>query len=419
MHRPNMSSERGAILLHVAIAMVTLIAVNTFVVDYGVMWVGRRQAQNAADAGALAGAVAMAFDPDGLIDQSETGPARQAAHQVALSNTIWGEPPDVNIATDVFFTNQPADMCQDSDGNPRCIRVNVYRNQERGNYLPSLFGLAVGLTGQGVRATATARVAVADATDCLKPVAIPDKWLDVNDTTAPTAPAEAWTQDDTFETHTKQGNSWNPLANPDVYVAPSETDPGTGFTVAADLGMRLVLSEGAPGSVTAGGYAPVQLPRPDGGTGGHYFRENIKYCNGVPVVIGETLPAEEAEDIPDLAHVGFHQLIDRDPDAEWDPSTNSVVNSCAQDSTPCAAHSPRVVAIPVYDTGQYYNGIVNGQAAPPITLVNIVGFFVDWEGREDGQYIVEGYITEAPGLETGGTGITPQSSLLSQIQLVR
>ena len=48
--KPTRSSERGAILVHVAIAMLALIAVNTFVVDYGVMWVARRQAQNAADA---------------------------------------------------------------------------------------------------------------------------------------------------------------------------------------------------------------------------------------------------------------------------------------------------------------------------------------------------------------------------------
>ncbi|RPH57260.1 MAG: hypothetical protein EHM89_14215, partial [Acidobacteria bacterium] len=330
MNRPKRSSERGAILLHVAIAMLALIAVNTFVVDYGVMWVGRRQAQNAADAGALAGAVAMAFDPEGWTDRSETGPARLAALQVARSNAIWGEPPDVNIATDVFFTDQPAAQCRDTDGNARCIRVNVYRNQERGNSLPALFGVAVGLTEQGVRATATARVAVADGTDCIKPVAIPDKWRDVNDTTAPTAPAETWTQDDTFETHAQTGNNWFPLANPDAYVAPSETDPGTGFTVAADLGMWLVLSKHTPASVGAGAYTPVQLP------GDRGFRDNIKECNGIAVVIGDTLPTEDESttDIGDSVHKGFKHLIDLDPHAEWDPSTNSVVNSCAQDATP-------------------------------------------------------------------------------------
>ena len=107
MDRSPLRSERGAILLHVAIGLLILIAVNTFVVDYGVMWVGRRQAQNAADAGALAGAVAIAFDVDGWTDRTETGPARTAARQMAVTNVVWGQAPDVNIATDVFFTRAP------------------------------------------------------------------------------------------------------------------------------------------------------------------------------------------------------------------------------------------------------------------------------------------------------------------------
>jgi hypothetical protein len=361
----------------------------------------------------------MAFDPEGWTDRSVEGPARLAAFQVARTNEIWGEPPDVNIATDVFFTDQPAAQCRDDDGNARCIRVDVYRNQQRDNALPSVFGLIVGLTGQGVRATATARVAVADGTDCIKPLAIPDKWQDVNDTTAPTAPANTWTQFDTFETHSRSGNSWNPLANPDTYTAPSESDPGTGFTVATDVGMELVLAQGMPSVISAGGFTGVHLPGELG------FRDAIKGCNGIPVVIGDALEPETVDgDIPDSVHKGFHHVIDMDPYAEWDPSTNSVINSCAQAANPCAGSSPRIVALPVYDTGQFYNGIINGQASPPVTVVNIVGFFVDWEGREDegpldGQYVVKGFITEAPGLELGNSTITPEASLLSQIQLVR
>ena len=54
--------ERGAILVQVAIAILVLTALSTFVVDHGILWVSRGQAQNAADAGALSGAVARAFD---------------------------------------------------------------------------------------------------------------------------------------------------------------------------------------------------------------------------------------------------------------------------------------------------------------------------------------------------------------------
>ncbi len=49
-------------LVHTALVLIGLMALSTFVVDYGILWASRRQAQNAADAGALAGAVHMLYD---------------------------------------------------------------------------------------------------------------------------------------------------------------------------------------------------------------------------------------------------------------------------------------------------------------------------------------------------------------------
>jgi hypothetical protein len=408
------TSERGAILIQVAIGILILIAINTFVVDYGVMWVGRRQAQNSADAGALAGAVAMAFDPDGWTNRSETGPARLAARQMALSNFVWGQAPDVNIATDVFFTDQPADRCApDAEGNTPCLRVDVYRNQARGNALPALFGVAVGLTEQGVRATATARVAVANASECLKPWAIPDKWLDVHDVT-PVIDENTWTEDDEFEIDTKQGNQYIPLDPPDVYTPPDANDPGTGFTVMADHGRQIILKEGGPStSISPGVFYPIRLPRIDGpSTGGDDYRENIATCNGLPVEIGQTVESENGNMIGPTKQ-GVEDLIALDPDAEWDPSTNSVVNSCAQSATPCGAQSPRIVAIPVFDTAIYHS--TRRQGLPVFTIVNILGFFID---RLQGNNVV-GYLTKAPGLVVGNSTIALSASFLSQIQLVR
>lgn len=409
-----MTSERGAILLHVAIGLMVLIGVTTFVVDYGVMWVGRRQAQNAADAGALAGAVAMAFDAGGWTDRTPTGPARTAARQLAVSNFVWGQPPDVNITTDVFFTDQPADRCApDPDGNAPCIRVDVYRNQQRGNPLPALFGLAVGLTEQGVRATATARVAVANASDCMKPWAIPDKWLDRYDVT-PVVDTDTWTLDDEFETEDRSGSTVTPLVPPDVYTPPTADDPGTGFTVAVDGGLRLTLKQGGPStSIAPGVFYPVRIPRYDGiSTGGDDYRENIASCNGIPIEIGDTLQTENGNMIGPTKQ-GVQDLIALDPGAYWDSSTQSVQGSCAQSASPCAARSPRIVAIPLFDTGEYYAGKLSGLTT--LTVVNILGFFIaDMQGND-----VIGYLTEAPGLTTGSSTIAPESSFLSQIQLVR
>ena len=55
-------AQEGAIFVQVGIALFVLMGFSVFVLDYGVMWIARAQAQNAADAGALAGAVARGFD---------------------------------------------------------------------------------------------------------------------------------------------------------------------------------------------------------------------------------------------------------------------------------------------------------------------------------------------------------------------
>src|SRR5262245_42056572 len=92
-------SERGAILIQVVVAMLALIAFTMFVVDYGILLVSRHQAQNAADAGALAGAVSLALDDPA--DRSDAGATKVAAHTFALTNKVWGDDPDVRMATDI------------------------------------------------------------------------------------------------------------------------------------------------------------------------------------------------------------------------------------------------------------------------------------------------------------------------------
>ena len=91
--------DRGAVLVHVAFALLALMAFASFTFDYGVFWVSRRQAQNAADAGALAGAVALALDDK--TDFSTTGPAKQSALAAAQANMVWGQAPNIVPATDI------------------------------------------------------------------------------------------------------------------------------------------------------------------------------------------------------------------------------------------------------------------------------------------------------------------------------
>jgi hypothetical protein len=335
---------------------------------------------------------------------------------MAMTHPVIGTTPNVVIATDVVFTGQPADMCPaDANGNTGCIRVDVYRNQERGNPLPSIFGQAFGITAHGVRATATARMAIADASDCLKPWIIPDKWLDRYDVT-PTIDVDNWTEDDRFETRDDMDN---PLPNPDIYTPPSTPGGGTGFKATpisqgGDIGRRVVLKQGGPStSIGPGVFQPVRIPRYDGeSTGGDEYRENIATCNGLPIGIGDVLESENGNMVGPTRQ-GTLDLIALDPNAQWDSTTNSVVNSCAT-ATPSCGRSPRIVAVPVYDTSSY--DTTRRQGLPTFTVVNILGFFIDDMQGND----VVGYFTEVPGLVRSATAaVDPNAAFMFSIQLIR
>ena len=165
--RPHLASERGAVLVHVAIALIGLMAFSTFVIDYGIMWTARRQAQNSADAAAMAGAISLAY-----VDFDDQAQARQAALDVAVLNNIWGTDPDITPADVTFPVCPPGSP---GAGTNSCIRVDVFRNQRAGgNPLPVFFGRLVGVPNQGVQATATAEALFGNTTDCVKPFAIPD-----------------------------------------------------------------------------------------------------------------------------------------------------------------------------------------------------------------------------------------------------
>lgn len=391
--------QRGAVLIHVAFGLLALTAFTTFAVDYGVLWVARGQAQNAADAGALAGAIALGFDGP---DRTNDGPAKQAAWRVASGHAIWGEAPDVRIASDVTFPTCP-------DGRSDCIRVDVYRTPARGNALPMYFGPLLGLTEQGVRATATAQALASNASDCMKPWAMPDKWIEQHPEPAP------WSADVEFDLYDKKGN---PLPTPDIYEPPTAESTGTGFTIEADYGTRLTLKPGNPqDAISPGWFLAVVLPRTDGSAepGGQRYRDNIASCNGQAIAIGTTLETEPGNMVGPTRQ-GVEDLIALDPAASWDPAANAghgaVAGGCMGAGT--CAMSPRMVALPVFDTGAYAEGKQGGRIE--VRIVNILGLFI--EGLQGNDVI--GYLTHYPALVAeGGTEIVEEAAFARTIVLVR
>ena len=401
MRSTQFRSEGGAILIQVAVGIVVLITLTMFVFDYGVMWVARRQAQNAADAGALSGAVALALDANAADNGGED--ALNSALIVAAGNNVWGQAP--NADANNLNASYPV-VCP--DGTVTCLRVDVFRNAAHGNALPMFFGRFVNLTAQGVRATATAQAAVANASDCLKPWAIPDRWIDNYDETG--FIDNTWTMDDRFETkYTKGPNTGQPLPNPDQYVRP-------GFTL-QHVGTRMTLKFGNPSGsapIAPGNYFPVALPTWDGESrGGSDYEDNISRCNGVPIAIDTEITSEPGAKIGPTAH-GMEDLIALDPHATFNDATGSVQNSCAQTANPCATMSPRIVAIPIFDTGWYHEGQQTGRTQ--LRIVNILGLFIESMQGQD----VNGVFMRIPGVLTGaGANINPNAAVMQVPLLVR
>ncbi len=405
MRKPTIAretSERGAILIQVAIMILVLSAFSAFVLDYGEMWLGRRQAQNAADAGALAGATALGYD-ELAYPPSAGGAAYVSAVTTAQANAVLGQVPGVEVLWQCppFLAGH-------------CVTVRTYRDGAFGSAtFPTYFAQLIGVTSQGVRATATALSGDANATDCIRPWAIPDRWIEMQ--------TPGFDPTDTFDRYVLNGpDRGQLLANPDVYSPATSTDSGTGYTLPGSFGMQITLKYGNPSSssgITPGWFLPVSVPRSSPCPGGDCYRDNIESCNGNVVAIGDYIPTETGVMVGPTSQ-GVEALIAQDPGATWNGT--GVSGSCAPG---CAAFSPRIVSLPVFspDLFQHSNSINDWSMCPTggtcVQVVNIFGFFV--AGISAGGDVT-GYLMRYPGiLESGSPTVTDPSAFLTMVTLVQ
>src|SRR5207249_3700880 len=171
---------------------------SAFVIDYGVQLVSRNQIQNAVDAAALAGVTSLAYDS--YTDWSPTGPAQSSARAVAAKNLVWQAPATIPSAS-VEFPVCASSYEPGASGSPinACVQVTAFRDESHTNAIPTIFGKLMGQNSIGVAATAIAEAKSGNATDCLKPLAIPDRWTEIY----PTNPG-TWSPTSTFD-------KWNPI----------------------------------------------------------------------------------------------------------------------------------------------------------------------------------------------------------------
>jgi hypothetical protein len=448
--------ERGAITIQVAFALIALITFTTFVVDYGVMWVSRRQAQNAADAGALAGALGLAIDagqPD----------AQLAALQFAANNPIWGQGNSTTAGGNVVVDFSGPSLSLPPCGNaPGCVRVDVFRHEPdragavRGAALPTYFGQMVGISAQGVRATATARAGAGNTIKCMVPWAVIDRWADNYDnnkdaTYWPSDPLPGiagWSPNDAYQPTPATGCAAAPC---DVYIPPYNQNPNhTGWKVVEDYGRQLILKDGATGNYSSGWANIVDLP---GSGGGSDYRDDIAGCNPQPVAVASLEQVCPAANTPGMEALGCINvetgmkagptsqgvalaITNSDPNAYWDPNrtgpngrSGAVVNGSGQ----VDMASKRIRPLAVVDIGSYMAAGCTGSTCV-VKIANIIGFFVEgmcgdvkaagglapgMDCTNPGKDVV-GRIVTLPGIYVTGVGTTPaNAAFIWVVQLVR
>jgi hypothetical protein len=341
----------------------------------------RSQAQNSADAGALAGATALVFND--YNNRTAGGPAVQGAVNTALGNQVVGGAVDVKT-TDVTFPTGPTGL------NNR-VKVDVFRTAGRNNAVPTLVGPVFGIRNVDISATATAEASPANSVTCVKPFMIPDRW--VENSNAP------WTQNSTYDRYDNKGNV---LPNADVYIPPGQSGY-VGYNATKDKGMMLMIRAGTGNNIEPTMYYSWKMPGND--IGADFYTNNITGCNHSRVGFN-FLAIQEPGDMSGPTVKGIQNLIDQDPNAYWDTSTNSVHSTMNP--------SPRIFPIPLFDPEYYATGKANGRNAD-FKIVQMLGFFVD---HKDGNNIY-GRITPILGTIDPNAGPAPADAFPMAIRLVQ
>jgi Flp pilus assembly protein TadG len=344
--------QSGMSYVFIGLSMMAFISASMLAIDVGMLMTARSQAQNSADAGALAGATALVYDS--FTDHSAGGPAVTSAIRAATANNVMGANVSVKPA-DVEFQTSPDTGQQDR------VKVTVRRTQATGNPVQTLIARYFRMNTADIGATATARAAPANAMTCVKPFTIPDKWIEKQ-----TPP---WDGSDTYDAYDKKGV---PLANPDIYIAAYDgsgaPNPNyTGYNQEAYRGQVLVLRAGQGQEINVSFYYSLAMTSD---TGGDDYRWNIANCNKTIYHWGDKL-VQEPGDKEGPTVQGVADLIARDPGAHWNTATNTVEGSAYGN------HSPRIFPIPLFDPIVYDAGKRNGRIADLVTA-NWIGFFADY-----------------------------------------
>jgi Flp pilus assembly protein TadG len=357
-------NERGVTLVLMALMMFLILGMSALAVDYGMVKAAKAEAQRAMDAAALAGASAFLV-PDPTTDYKAL--ADERSHEFALKHTV----------RNVSITDP--EIVDTVDLVAKTVKVDWYR----GN-LPLWFANIFGTSTMGLHATATAKATESGNTRCLKPVALPDMWKNVNNFTGKNNNVKedkngngVWDYVDVNGNGVLDPGEMEPWTfnTGDVYDPPTYgygtgfRDPyGTGYTKKTDdYGRQVLLQTFAPQDALVASYFRTWGEN-DNTLGVDSMGASIRGERCTAASVGTEYQQGNGAKV--ALEPDWNYLIDQDPSAHWDDGTNTVLGSTA--GANWLDNSARVITVGLYDP-QY----ANAPQSNPIEFVNFAKLWLD------------------------------------------
>lgn len=357
--------EKGASMIMVTVAILVIFGFAVLTIDLSLIQLAKTQLQNAADAAALAGAMALATSGgDQAVATAEA--IRVAGLNVAVQDVQRSV---VINADDVTFPG------------PDRITVTTHRTKAANDPVTLYFLKVINslLENEGeTTAKATAKVSLVCGTDCLRPFCPPDRWDDADNDSI-------WDPADEY-IDTSGNGVWEPgepltldhdgdgVWDPEEFYDPVLT----GYKAPDDIGVQVTLklrnSNKWPrmGWYYAICFGPINTGDPVI-TGADVYREWIVGCEPYMVSIGDWLQIEPGNMVGPT-NQGLEDLINSDPTAEWDPVTGTVINSAYPTS-------PRIIKCAAFDPTLGVQSDVQGRDY--LTVSKIMVLFIEGHDGDD------------------------------------
>jgi putative Flp pilus-assembly TadE/G-like protein len=431
--RRGLGSERGSVVVMVAVSLFMMMALAAFAVDLAFLRDSKAEAQRAADAIALAGASAFRDLP--WNDATTSAIARDRAYEIARKNEVRRNLLDTRDSTWVLnsyawgkvYVSKSLEVTLNVIPDSQKVRVWVRRQGIR-TFFAKLLARPFG----HVQAMATAWATNSGVTvNCLKPFVLPDRWYESDKVTQDVNGNNYMEPQVTSPGKTVTGESWKyqPAAiggqdyyvpfDPTVSPPPGQMQTGYGSGIystvlGGDIGMPMFLKP-----QTGGGNDPSGGERmgnafwlldgnPDLNT-----RDEIK-SECMNASIGDTPKFATGSQTGQVGGPsgGVTYLVNQDPGAKFNPATGQIDGSNYQDWT----KSPRVILIGLVDPKYWMANSRNDKPDPGATFTNFARMFLvgsDKKGPPDNVQAI--FLGMAPGGDPGPTAHT----LVKVLQLIQ